>query len=56
MLQVQSLDVHVLVAQLVGAIQSQAVQIQQQAEQNKEQTAQIKELQSQMKALRNGHA
>ena len=53
---VQSLDVHVLVAQLIGAVQSlskqnqqQAVLNQQQAVQLQEQAVQIKELQIQAK-------
>jgi len=42
--EVQSLDVHALLAQLVGAVQSLSGQNQQQAVQNKAQTAQLNEL------------
>jgi hypothetical protein len=46
---VQSLDVHVLVAQLIGAVQSLSKQNQEQAALNQKQVAQIKELQIQAK-------
>ena len=40
---VQSLDVHVLIAQLVGAVQAQSQQIAEQSKQNEEQSQQIAE-------------
>ena len=47
---VQSLDVHVLIAQLVGAVQAQAQQIEAQAAQNTKQAKQIEQQQETTRA------